>query len=506
MARTPVSRAPVAGRRRAVGVTTRAAAARPLAAALDGVAALVLLVHLAACAGFNQPYSRLAVTLGRVPLFTGEAVIATLLLLEAAQLVATRRLPFAPRLPDWLLVGYGAIGALFAGVGLAHGYGLAVFRDFALVYYAVFYFLARAHLARGNDAATLLGALALGATAGASWQAVAFLRAPTLSDGHGAPGSLALAAWLAVIVLVTLRERFAGGCRRALWLAALAVDAFVIYLSAHRTMAGVIVASLAAFALAAHVRRVPGRRRLLLGLAAPVAGAGLLVATHALLMPALSPGFTDRGAVTLADGLGGITSRWTFRTVPIDAREWGARAAPGTPGEESRDPGAPRLSGGFVPSYAFRAYAWRNAMARIASSPWVGIGFGPPAALFPDSFCGLVSSPLSNCGNAHNTYLTLAMRMGIPVLMFFLAINAAVVLTFVSRLRQPGPAATPAALAAALAAAYAACLAYAWLNLFLESPYLSVIYWVVLACMAEVPPPRPGAPAAGAPEEAAPPA
>ena len=447
------------------------------------MSSVLLLSYLAACAGFGQSFARLHVSLGAIPLFTGEAAILALVVLEFGMILGARRLPFTPRLPDRLLLAYLLVGSAFAVAGLTKGFGIAVFRDFALVYYGVIYFLARAHLARGHEAVGPVWAVSLGATVGAAWQSARFLSQPALVDGHGAPGTLALTAWLAVVGLVHLRDAARGPLRRALWFAALAVDCFAIYLSAYRTMLGVVVASLVFLSLGTVFWRASARRGVPWTLASVVTFVILVVLAHARAMPELSPRFTDRGPVSLTDGLGGITSRWSFRLLRFDAEAFPDPGAPDGGASAAKLRPAGRYSGGLLPSYKFRAEAWKNAIAKIKAAPWLGVGFGPPAALFPDSQCDLVTSPLSNCGNAHNTYLTLAMRMGVPVLLFFLAINAAILVPFVARLRQPGLDPRDATLASFAGVAYVSCLTFAWLSLFFESPYLSVIYWVVLGSM-----------------------
>jgi hypothetical protein len=453
---------------------------------LDSLSAVGLLAYLAACAGFQQKFARLHAWLGGVPFFVGEATILALVLVELGLLLGAKRLPFAFRLPEWLLIAYGLIGAVHAVAGLSHGYGIAVFRDFALVYYAVFYFLARAHLARCHEPAGLIWALSLGATAGSAWQVARFLSSPALVDGHGATGTLALTAWLAVVGLVHLRGAAKGPFRRSLWLAALAIDCFAIYLSAYRTMLGVIVASLLILSMGAASWRSSACRGALWRLASVVALATLVVFAHAQTMPELSARFTDRGPVSLTDGLGGITSRWSFRLLQVVRAPPPGQSREGADSDSAERRTTYRDSGGFTPSFRFRSTAWRKALDRIEATPWLGIGFGPAADLFPDEMCDFIASPLSNCGNAHNTYLTLAMRMGVPAFLLFLAINVVILVPFIARQRQPALHPRDATLGSFAGVAYVSCLAFAWLSLFFESPYLSVIYWVVLGSMASL--------------------
>ena len=272
---------------------------------------------------------------------------------------------------------------------------------------------------------------------------------------------------------------------RALWFAAVAVDAFAIYLSAYRTMLGVVAAGFVFIALGrVFVTALPSRH-LLAKLAAVVLMVGGAVAAGRQLAPGPSQPLAIDGPVTLGDGIFAISSRWSFRVLPGASELIPISSAP-EHGQDRAPAAPPPLSGGFLPSYAFRAHAWENAIAKIEASPYVGIGFGPPAALFPDRPCVLATSPVSNCGNAHNTYLTLAMRMGVPALLLFLAINVVIVSRLIARLRRGETDADRLVLASFASVAYPSCLAFASLSLFFESPYLSVVFWVLLGCMASL--------------------
>lgn len=83
------------------------------------------------------------------------------------------------------------------------------------------------------------------------------------------------------------------------------------------------------------------------------------------------------------------------------------------PSNSTAPAGVGVLQMGVENSFSFRLDAWRYSLERIASSPLVGIGYGPESGL-QTAGCGFPASPTSNCGNAHNTYLTPVMRMGGP--------------------------------------------------------------------------------------------
>jgi hypothetical protein len=81
------------------------------------------------------------------------------------------------------------------------------------------------------------------------------------------------------------------------------------------------------------------------------------------------------------------------------------------------------------------------------------------------------------------------------MLLGFLPLDAAVSGRAVHAVRATTDPATEAALVVALAAV-ARCALYAATSLFLESPYLSALYWVLFSLMGEARAPRP-TPAAG---------
>jgi len=238
----------------------------------------------------------------------------------------------------------------------------------------------------------------------------------------------------------------------------------VIYLSGYRTMIGAAAASLAATAgwalLARGPAQPPIRRLLIMGAAVCLVFAtSVALARSALGEPA--PGSTTHGEVTIPQGLRVITDRWV-------------RLFSGEEGEGPEEPSA-----------TFRRIAWAKAVARIRAQPWTGIGFGPEPALYPSSYCDAPESPISNCGNAHNTYLTLAMRTGIPSFMLWAVASLWVAGGYARAVLRHKNDEAVVRTAVLLTAILASLLVFGFFSLFFESPYLSPYYWVTLGVMAE---------------------
>jgi hypothetical protein len=391
-----------------------------------------------------------------------------------------------------------------AAVGLSRGFGLAALRDFAIAYYAVFFLLALVYRAAGGSPHALAVAFAAGATAGGLLAIARLVASPALDWGHGVPGHQALLAWVAVLVaLVSPPPRSESG-RAARWLV-VAVGAAVVLMSGYRTMLVVFAGVAAASGIAlARWPRPALRRALAAALACLLVWGAIVLAIAVSPRPAGWP-LESNGPMPLGRALYLIAARWAI-VEPGAARpsSWKDRG-PGEPDEvrERRRGTPPRPPVKVVPppgskSVGFRLLAWQRALERIRSAPLAGIGFGPAPKLHPDRHCQLLNLPASNCGNAHNTYLTVAMRMGVPVLLGLLLLNAVVQVRALRALGAARAAADPRreadlVLALALVASFAL---YATTSLFLESPYLSSLYWIVLA-LVHMAAPRPVSDPAG---------
>ncbi len=470
----------------------------------------VLLGYLVLITALSRNFARVRLEVAGLPVFATEIVILLLSVLLAIVWVRQRRSLLRVELPGRLLLAYLAVGAVFAVVGLGHAYGLSALRDFALVYYVVFFFLTLAFLQNGGTLAEIAVALVLGGTIAAAIAVVDFAVAPELAWQHATTGHVALFAWAAAVWLTLRRPRRGRTVARLSAGAGVLVCTVAVYLSAYRTMLVVVAAGTVVLAAALWSRSNWPALRRLAGVTAWFAVAGLAVLAHGVAVGPRAATFPDHGPTTRAAGTAVLSARWVrglglpgkagdalaravaeSRTAAArmnEMRASGSTGSIGLPADRDRPipPAIAFASAEAMDSVGFRRLAWRNAMARIRTAPWTGIGFGPNAGLFPDSFCDLVSSPLSNCGNAHNTYLTVAMRMGIPALVFLLAVNVLVIVRFVAASRHEKPSGPPVWAAPFMLALLACFAAYALTSLFLESPYLAAPYWVVLGSLAQV--------------------
>jgi hypothetical protein len=464
----------------------------------------VLLAYVAAIGAFSREFAHLHVTLAGVPLFAGELTLVALGGLAAAHLLVTHRRPLRMDGVTVAIAGFVLVGAVHAAVGLVRGFGIAALRDFALAYYAAFFPLALVYRAAGGPPNALAAAFAAGATVGGLLAIARLVATPALDWGHGVPGHQALLAWVAVLAaLVPPPPRSASG--RAARRLAVAVNAAVVLLSGYRTMLVVLAGVAAASGLAlARWRRPALRRVLAAALAGLLAWGAIVLAIAVSPRPAAWP-WEDNGPMSLGRALYMVAARWAMvapgswahderpaagrKTVP----EWGSVPSAGEKQPTRRDgagrpaatPPPPRPAPVKAPapsgsrSFGFRLLTWQRALERVRTSPILGIGFGPAPNLHPDRHCQLLNLPASNCGNAHNTYLTVAMRMGVPVLLGLLLLNGVVLTRALRALRAAADPRREADLVLALTVVASFAL-YAATSLFLESPYLSSLYWTVL--------------------------
>jgi hypothetical protein len=446
----------------------------------------VFLAYLAAASGFGRAFARLHVSVAGLPLFAGELAIALLAALGAACLWRTRAREVRRDRAVLAVLVFLAVGGAYTVVGLTRGFGIAALRDSALVYYSMFFLFTVLFLRFRGGPGLLVAAVVAGASAGAAWRVGRFLVAPELEWGHAAPGFQAIAAWVAVLGAVAPGMGPAKRHGRIARVLAVACCGVVVFLSAQRSVLAAIVAVAAGAAClrAAH-RRAPLRRVCAAALAGLALWLALTVSITIHGRP-IAAGVPPNGSVSVVGALRVVCARWTdlgLAGAGAGGRPPGKPARSGSPAAGSAEgtrPESPAAgAGSTTKSFTFRVAAWRRALSRIASSPLLGIGFGPSPNLFPDRHCALVTSPTSNCGNAHNTYLTLAMRMGIPILAAFLLANLLAATRAVRALAVAYEPETEWLVVFSLAALLSLGV-YAGLGLFLESPYLSSLYWVIL--------------------------
>jgi hypothetical protein len=443
-----------------------------LAAVLGAILETVLLAYLVGTVAFTRDFAHLHLTVHGVPLFTGELSLLALTALAAANLLlrGTRRLRLG--FAGWALLAVLAAGALLAVRGMQTSPGLAVARDFALVYYGWFFFLTLACLRSGGSSERLLGALLVGATIGALAESGRFLASPTLEWGHATPGFNGMPGLTGVVLALAVVTLARSVVVRGAAAVAAVVSAFELYATGYRTMLVVAAVAVIAASVRSRLVRSGNARRFARLLWAWAALMAALIGAPLLIAPSPSRIVPTNGPVALRDAFGSVSHRWT-------GRHFGARAEP-LPLRDPRDREPEKWAG----SVGFRLLVWRNAAAQIKQSPWLGIGFGSEVLLFPAWSCDTVPSATSNCGAAHNTYLTLAMRLGVPLaLLLCSALGWTLVRAAVSVLSGPDSAERFTTFVAALL--LLSFLVFGTTGLLFESPYLSSVVWVLAGIVAE---------------------
>ncbi len=463
-----------AAARLALGPRAEAPASAGLLMRVSGtIFEIVFLGYLAGVAAFSRDFAHLSLTVRGVPLFAGELALLTLTILAIAISIGRNGLRFELDLTSWALLLLLAVGAIFTFRGLLTSQPLAVLRDFALVYYGWFFFLTPAYLRQGGNGKRVLGAYLLGAVVGSLVDSGRFLASPALIWGHGAPGYDGLFAWGGIVVALAVAATETG----ALWRAALAggivVCTFTLFLTGYRTLIAVAAVAVVTVTVWSWLQGGRAARRLaaLAWVWAALIAAIILVPRFAIPSPAQV--VPPNGPVPMKESVGSISHRWTgdrFGAAPDRRAPDGARLP---------DPQTWRGSA------QFRFRAWRNAVAKIGESPWVGVGFGPQVLLFPAENCDTMPSPTSNCGTAHNTYLTIAMRMGVPSAIFLCALLGSLLIrTGVASLRPGFDSANLLPIVAA-ATVLLSFLLFGLTGLLFESPYLSPVVWVLAGILAE---------------------
>jgi O-antigen ligase len=123
---------------------------------------------------------------------------------------------------------------------------------------------------------------------------------------------------------------------------------------------------------------------------------------------------------------------------------------------------------------AWRLLSWYEVLDGVIDQP-LGHGFRTWEFWFT------ASDPLTG---SHNDYLDLAYRVGVPGLVAFLALPVSLIRQTRQLVQRTGP--LPQILPITVCAAILALLVFASLNVVLESPQLSILFWVLLGLGAGV--------------------
>lgn len=398
---------------------------------------LVLLFLVAGTVAFDRTFSYLALEIRGVPLYVtelGMAILIVVILLRNAlngKIRSTKTLGL-----DYAILAYLALGSvnLLRTLSL---YGVQAIKDFAIIYYALFFFL----VIEIVQTATQLRRVLLTFLGGAVM--VLILGISKLAAGTGESLLYGLVRYLtgqsgmylviAAIIVLCLQRFLRSQAFVALALLACVIG---IFLSQQRSVwiafavtVGLIVV------LDAKGELVPR---------ALIVRAGVAIGLFVLLVFLLAP-FQNQTAQF-------VESSTTRLIVGL------------------QDPLAD-------PTAAWRLAGWEEAINSFLSNPILGTGFGEPFDWY--SGRALVEN------RPHNTYLTILIKTGLTGIVPFLFI----VLSFYWYALRAFWRATDLphkAVLLTLIAAHVGLSVFGIFNLLLESPYLAIFYWGIMGVLVAV--------------------
>jgi O-antigen ligase len=356
------------------------------------------------------------------PLFVTDVVLL-ILLLSIYVLRRSRNLR-SPMPVNVLLLLFLGAGVLAAARGLwGHQEAILVFRDLALVVYALFllvaYHLLRSWLSIKRAAVWLLLGAALGALNGLAW----FIAVPAQRRfiNYGIYILIALVGVLLAMVSRQIRPRLG-------W-----IFAGVLCLGLMLANARSLFVSLPILLFLGMLGRRSFCKRIHLGhLAGALVGAAALVTLASFLFLHTEAGrdFAERATEELASGVmhSGDDANWQFRVI-----------------------------------------AWKVAWRRFTEYPLAGEGFGVP---FTFEIWG-------NDPRPHNTFLTVLYKMGLTGSLPLLALLVYLFWIDVRAVRHNLENRRVAFLLIVVLAQVAFCF-YGVANLLLESPFIASLFWVVV--------------------------
>lgn len=381
------------------------------------VAAHVLIVCI-----FGQAYAKIPLDLGGVSLFPTEILIVLTCIAAMPLLRDVPRDVYTIRTAAFVALGVAWI--LTAGVGPASGAGVKAFSFFV---YSALYFVVRASVVTDELRWRLLYCCCVAApcaVAIGAWQmrtgAPVFTSAfeeTTTGSIRWLPGEFALYALLAItIVVVKMIINRQFTARGAILMGFAGAE---LILAQHRS--GFVALAIALLVTAAFLG---GSTQAIKGLLKVV----VLLAV---------------GLVLFAYTVGGSYLDETLNRV-----------------SSVGDTGDANIS--------WRLLSWYEVFDGIRDAPW-GHGFAHWEFLF-NSFDPLTGS--------HNSFLDLTYRVGVPGLLLFLSIPIRFITDTRSRVQRVGPAGN--ILPITICACLIAFMIYASFNVVLETPYMSVFFWILL--------------------------
>jgi len=428
----------------------------------------VLLFYVGGSLAFNQDFAHLGIEIGQLPLYIGEVSLGVLVLLSLLYFRRQRHLPIVLDPVTVSLLLYLGFGAIYLVAGLTKGYFIGALRASALTYYAAFFFLTQlysAMVSRSVAFRRLWMVTVIGTTIGASFTVLQYFMLLlndqlTLRYGHFGHSAIALAASIVVVgrvVEVAAQPSLRKGLLLVLTAALFVLTQLVVvYRSILLSIAGSILLT-TAVAIAHQPRKVALFISITLMLlliiviigSALWGGIGIVLSSNSAA-DAPSNSAADAPSNSAADAMNTQSTRWRQGLVK------------------------PLEQGGL----RFRISAWQKGLDYILANPITGIGFGPLLQTYPSNHCVQPVGETSNCGNPHNTFLTIIIRMGIPISLFYFG---ATLLTLAKGLLKlwSRPIETDAwRTLLFLMLVNIVMLIYGGVSLFFESPFLSAPYWV----------------------------
>jgi len=427
----------------AAAVAVAAILARLLTLPFDVIlTGMVLFGYLAGNRGFAQ-----LMPAPGVPLLPAELALATALGWRTVVCALRRQSPFGRAPLDLAVLAWLAVGGARFLFDLP-GHGLTAVRDFATVYYALFYFLT-VHMARDPRARRYLLSCLVAGLAVLPFSFGLSLAFPqfflTMLTIHGAPlvffkGDLAY-TFFAVGALL-LFHHAAGPARP--WALLLAAALLLALANSDSRSSAVGLAAASALLLAARRWRFPALQGALLG--AALAGVVVLAFFG-------NNGWAQRKLHGAADRLRSI----------VDLSGQGTYAS-----EESYFKGD---------NNRFRAVWWRNVIVETwQGNPVVGLGFGHDLAHhFVQEYYPDMALEDFNTRSPHNIFVTVFGRLGLVGLAAWCAVGVAMLRATWTALRR-----TEDRTAWALWCGSWIVLVSATFGVVLEGPMGAVPFWVML--------------------------
>jgi O-antigen ligase len=388
-----------------------------------------------------------------LPIFVTEAFLALLTLSVAVRRLRDGRSAGPGDWILWSLLPWLLVGLYELVRGLAVGPTLAL-RDFAIIYYAAFFYVAAAVCDRWPRVAAVCLAFWVGTVVSLMAAVVQYADVGLWPHGRWPergdtlPGYYGIYFLVAVLAGTAIWPRLE---RRGRWIFSVyaSLATFALFFSQQRSL-------MIAFAI--------GFFTLLMGRA--VAGVSLRPVWR------LAAGIAAAALVLeVARRAGGAGGAPPFAPVQLLMQKTGETAVANPAGGELELTGTAR----------FRQDAWAEAWRRFRAQPLRGEGFGTPFVFYDTGLQRWWTQDV----RPHNAYLTVLYKMGVAGFAAFALVHVTFYRRVWGALRAARASVGHAAMWG-LMSALVGMQVYACANLFFESPFLAVVYWSVMGLIASL--------------------